>query len=92
MPREKRPRHGRSGRDGLMLSSGCGIMTDMNKVRETREQWDDVPAKVVGRRKPGVVNLERGAAFLRWGADANIRLRGRPKGVFRYRSFEEADA
>lgn len=76
----------------LELSAALRHIAVMNKVRETREQWDDVPAKVVGRRKPGPINLERGAAFLRWGQDVNLRLRGRPKGVFRYRSFEESDA
>jgi hypothetical protein len=30
-------------------------------VRETSEQWDDVPAKVVGRQRRGPVNLEAGA-------------------------------
>lgn len=61
------------------------------KVKETREQWDDVPAKVVGRRKPGRVTLESGASFLQWGAERNIRLRGRIRGVYRYASHEEAN-
>ncbi len=62
------------------------------KVRETREQWDDVPAKVVGRRKPPVVDLVRGEGFLRMGKDMGIRLPFRPKGVFRYRTHEQANA
>ena len=60
--------------------------------KETSAQWDDIPAKVVGRRRPPAMNLERGAAFLRMGKDMGIRLSGRKKGVFRYRSHEEANA
>jgi hypothetical protein len=61
------------------------------KVRETSEQWVEEPRKVVGRRRAGVVNLERGAGFLRMGADRGIRIPGRPKGVFRFSSHEEAN-
>lgn len=60
------------------------------KVKETREQWDDVPAKVVGRRRKGMINLEKGDGFLRLGVDMGVRLSGRAKGVHRYRSHEEA--
>ena len=63
-----------------------------SSVKETKEQRDDVPAKVVGRRQKGVMNLERGADFLRIGIDRNVRLRGHPKGVFRYSSHEQANA
>lgn len=59
-------------------------------VRETTEQWDDVPAKVVGRRKQGLINLERGSAFLAMGRE-RCGGNGRPKGVFRYASHEEAN-
>lgn len=58
-------------------------------VKETREQWDDVPAKVVGRRRSGPVDLERGEGFLRLGKDMGVRLPHRPKGVFRYKTFDE---
>ncbi len=61
-------------------------------VRETSEQWDDVPAKVVGRRRKGPVNLELGEGFLRMGADAGRRIPHRPKGVVRYTSHEEAES
>ena len=61
-------------------------------VRETTEQWDDVPSKVVGRRS----SKSRGwidATLLQ--ERANEGMAGRtswPKGVVRFRSFEEADA
>jgi hypothetical protein len=62
-----------------------------NIVRETKEQWDDVPAKVVGRRRPpsggwSDVNIlqHRINDSLRTGS-------GWPKGVYRFKSFEEAD-
>jgi len=61
------------------------------KIKETRAQWDDVPAKVVGKRKSIPVNLESGEGFLKLGKDMGIRFKGRPKGVFRYKSFEEAE-
>ena len=61
-------------------------------VRKLSEQWDDAPAKVVGRRIRFAVNLECGAGFLRMGADRNLQLRNRKKGVYRYRSHEEANA
>ena len=62
-------------------------------IRETTEQWDDVPpgAKVVGRRRPrrdtkpgyGIQQLanELSSGRLQW-----------PKGVFRFKTHEEADA
>lgn len=62
----------------------------MSKLRETKEQWDDVPVKVVGKRRKGTVNLDKGEKFLRLGLDLNVRLHGRKAGVFRYRSHEEA--
>jgi hypothetical protein len=58
---------------------------------ESVEQWDDVPAKVVGRRSRGSVDLECGEAFLLMGKAMGIKLMHRPKGVFRYASFDEAD-
>ena len=61
-----------------------------NRIRETTEQWDDVPAKVIGRRKPCRVNLESGAGFLRMGLDRKVRIPGREKGVYRYKTHEEA--
>jgi hypothetical protein len=65
---------------------------EKGKVRETTEQWDDEPRKVVGRRrKPGpearcgyaIQDLanEMGSGRLLW-----------PKGVFRFKTHEEADA
>ena len=62
-------------------------------IRETTEQWDDLPpgAKVVGRRrtcrdtKPGYgiqqLANELSSGRLQW-----------PKGVFRFKTHEEADA
>jgi len=62
-------------------------------IRETTEQWDDLPpgAKVVGQRrtnpasKPGYgiqeLANELSSGRLRW-----------PKGVFRFKTHEEADA
>jgi len=61
------------------------------RIRETSEQWDDVPAKVVGRRGKAPVNLEKGAAFMRMAADRGGHRVGWPKGVFRFRSHDEAD-
>lgn len=61
-------------------------------VRETSEQWDDAPRKVVGRRKRcsgGWTNATKLQDL------ANQMNRGRttwPRGVFRFRSHEEADA
>ena len=63
---------------------------DYNAMRETKEQWDDLPpdAKVVGKRRAprgghGLQRLanEMGQGLVTW-----------PKGVFRFRSHEEADA
>jgi hypothetical protein len=62
------------------------------KVNETTEQWDDVPAKVVGRRRRGATGW-RQATVLQ--DNANAAMVGRtswPKGVFRFRTFDEADA
>lgn len=61
-------------------------------VRETTEQWDDVPTKVVGRRRmPG----PHDPPDYRLQDLANSMHSGRvrwPKGVFRFRTHEEADA
>lgn len=62
-----------------------------SEMKDTQAQWDDVPGKVVGRRRQGVVNLEQGAGLLRMGYDRNLRLPGRPRGVFRFRTHEEAN-
>ncbi len=62
------------------------------KVRETSEQWDDVPRKVVGRRKVAIGGWENASKLQDL---ANKMNRGRttwPRGVYRFRSFEEADA
>jgi len=62
------------------------------KVKETREQWDDVPAKVVGRRRNAAGGW-RNADVLQ--CRVNEAIRGRttwPKGVFRFQSHSEADA
>ncbi len=52
--------------------------------------WEDLPARVVGRRKPGVINLESMSGFLEM-----VRVLSKPvqlpRGVFRFRSFAEAD-
>lgn len=64
----------------------------MNKVRETREQWDDVPAKVVGRRHNSRGGWKHADVLQR---RINEGMQGKtrwPKGVFRFESFEEADA
>ncbi|MCS6772448.1 MAG: hypothetical protein NZ740_10595 [Kiritimatiellae bacterium] len=63
----------------------------MTKVRETSEQWDDVPRKVVGRRVSPGGGWEHATKLQQL---ANQMNRGRtswPRGVFRFRSFEEAD-
>ena len=63
-------------------------------VRETLAQWDDVPAKVIGRRRTPVVRetadyglqtlvneLHQSGAQVSW-----------PKGIFRFKTHAEADA
>ncbi len=62
-----------------------------DRVRETAEQWDDVPAKVVGRRRSAAPGW-KGATILQ--DRVNEGIRGRtwwPKGVVRFSSFKEAD-
>lgn len=62
-----------------------------NRVRETNEQWDDVPAKVVGRRHPasrGWVDADGFQKLVNGLAQGQFAL---PGGVFKFRSFEEAD-
>ncbi|HMP74744.1 MAG TPA: hypothetical protein PKE12_00465 [Kiritimatiellia bacterium] len=61
-------------------------------VREPSEQWDDVPAKVVGRRRKPVLNLESGEAFFRLGRELGEGKVGRKRGVVRYRTHAEANA
>lgn len=60
-------------------------------IRETSEQWDDVPTKVVGRQRRVPVNLEAGADFLKMGENWGGKRRGQPKGIFRFASHEEAN-
>ena len=61
-------------------------------VKETREQWDDVPAKVVGRRRSGVGGWSRATILQQRINDMMPGKTGWPKGVFRFHSHEEADA
>lgn len=60
-------------------------------VRETSEQWNEIPAKEVGRRCRSPVNLEAGASFLQMGVAWGGKRCGQPKGVFRFASHEEAN-
>ncbi len=62
------------------------------RIRETSEQWDDVPRKIVGRRRKPVLNLETGAAFFQFGREMGEGKVGRRKGVVRYRTHDEANA
>lgn len=56
----------------------------LNQVCKTTEPWDDVSAKVVGRFEDAAARVSQvdvGAVYRKsW-----------PKGVFRFRSFEESD-
>ena len=53
---------------------------------------DDPAGKTVGRRKPAADAFERGMQLQKAGAELlkAFELRGRPKGVFRFKTFEEA--
>ncbi len=62
-----------------------------DRVRETSEQWDEVPAKVVGRSRKSPVSLAAGAPFLQMGRDWGGNRYGQPRGVFRFASHEEAN-
>jgi hypothetical protein len=56
------------------------------------QNGQDLPMKVVGRKGKSKVNLETANGFLK----LMIALRGKrpfiPKGVWRFKTFEEADA
>lgn len=49
--------------------------------------------KIVGRRKPGADAFQRGMALQKTAGQLlkSFELRGHPKGVFRFKSFEEAN-
>lgn len=64
-------------------------MTEAHHTR--REQWDEIPAKVIGRKAKQPMNLERGAAFLRMSAERGTPCVSWPKGVYRFKTHEEAD-
>jgi hypothetical protein len=58
---------------------------------QREEQWDEVPAKVVGRRRAPTDGWSSMDAL-----QSQVNQLGRgyaawPKGVYRFRSFEEAD-
>lgn len=59
--------------------------------QDRNESWDDVPVKVVGRRIKGAVDLKSAEPFLRMSTDRGLSFSGYPKGVFRFRSHEEAN-
>ena len=54
---------------------------------------DDPVGKTVGRRKPGADAFARGMELQKNGGELlkAFKLRGRPKGVFRFKTFEEAE-
>jgi len=61
------------------------------KIKETRAQWDDVPAKVVGRRFSGAGGWNN-ATILQERINRGLPGKsGWPRGVVRFKSFEEAD-
>ncbi len=62
-------------------------------VRETTEQWDDLPpgAKVVGRRRPGKVDLLTARPFFKFAASIRRPKHFIPKGIHRFQTFEEAE-
>ena len=64
------------------------------EIRETTAQWDDLPqgAKVVGKRRPPGDGLETGGALQRLAQDMAAGRVTWPKGVWRFRTHEEADA
>ena len=67
---------------------------DKRVIRETTEQWDDLPpgAKVVGRRRPGTVDLVKARPFFEFAASIRRPKHFVPRGVYRFKTFEEADA
>ena len=54
---------------------------------------DDPVGKTVGRRQPSQNSFERGMELQKNGGELlkAFKLCGRPKGVFRFKTFEEAD-
>ena len=61
------------------------------KVREDGLGWDEVPGKIVGHRNTAK-GLEQSRGFFKLGQVLAAGKVGWPKGVYRFRSFEEADA
>ena len=63
-------------------------------IRETTEQWDDLPpgAKVVGKRRPGKADLLKARPFFEFAASIRRPKHFVPRGVYRFKTFEEADA
>lgn len=61
--------------------------------RETTEQWDDLPAgaKVVGKRRPSLA-YKAGYDIQALANELSGKRIGWPKGVFRFKTHEEADA
>ncbi|MDA0746758.1 MAG: hypothetical protein O2954_09565 [bacterium] len=64
------------------------------KNRETKAQWDTLPAgaKVVGKRRPPSGGLEVGDALQRLAHEMGEGRVTWPKGVWRFRTHEEAEA
>ena len=54
---------------------------------------DHPVGKTVGRRKPSADSFERGMQLQKTAGELlnAFELRGHPKGVFRFKTFEEAD-
>ena len=61
------------------------------RIRETSEQWDDVPRKVVGRRLPAAGGWRDATVLQERVNQSMIGVTRWPKGVHRFRSFKEAD-
>lgn len=65
----------------------------MRKIfKETTAQWDEVPAKVVGRRMAGVGGWRNADVLHQRINESQHEKAGWPKGVVRFLSHEEADA
>lgn len=63
-------------------------------IRETSAQWDDIPAKVIGRRQTPVVRATADYGLQDLVNDMHRDAAQRvtwPRGIFRFKSHEEAD-
>ncbi|HMP72847.1 MAG TPA: hypothetical protein PKE55_06235 [Kiritimatiellia bacterium] len=63
-----------------------------SKIKDTQAQWDDVPGKVVGRRRLASGGWEQATILQHRVNEALKGSAGWPRGVVRFSSFEEADA